>query len=364
MRFRIVIVCMAVIASTFSGCKKPGAAGAAGQMPAPQVIVAAAETRRVVETLPVVANLQANEMVEIKSETDGIVSEIHFEEGQKVEAGQLLIKLDETKFAASLAQTEANFKLSESSFTRAKQLFEDKLIAQQEFDQAAASFQANQANLDFSRRQLRDMRIVAPFEGVVSSRKVSPGQVISRNQVLTWLMDLDPIKVEFEIAERFLGQVAVKQQVQASVAAYPGKKFSGEVFFVSPFVDLTNRTALVKAAIPNSDLVLRPGMFGNMDLILTVREAALVIPESAIMQILDQNKAQVFVVDKSDTAQLRTIQTGLRQPGVIEVTQGLAAGDKVIVEGLQKVSPGGKVRTSAPVAQSTNSASSTASGGK
>src|SRR5688500_1513106 len=163
-----------------SGCKKEATGGPA-KMPPAQVVVAEARTQRVVETLSRVANIQANEMVEIKSETDGVVQEILFEEGQQVEKGQLLVKLDETRLAATLAQAEANFKLSQANFDRAKQLFEEKLISQQEFEQNAATFQANQANLDFTKRSSKDARIVAPFEGIVSSRQVSPGQIITKN---------------------------------------------------------------------------------------------------------------------------------------------------------------------------------------
>lgn len=344
--------CLGAVASLMisGGCKKGGGAGGAGgpgagAMPPPQVMVAEAKTERVVENLPVVANVQANEMVEIKSEADGIVSEILFREGQPVEKGHLLVRLDETKFAATLAQAEANFKLSESSFERAKQLFQDKLISQQEYDQALAVFQGNQATVEYARRQLKDARILTPFEGVVGARNISPGQVISRNQVLTWLIDLDPVKVEFPLPERFLGEVKVKQRIEMGVAAFPRQRFSGEVFFVSPFVDPTNRTALVKAYIPNPDHQLRPGMFANMDLTLTVRENSVVVPEVALTQILPGNKAQLFVVDETGTAQMRTIETGVRQVGTVEVLKGVAAGEKVVVEGLQKVVPGAKVRT-------------------
>jgi membrane fusion protein (multidrug efflux system) len=295
-----------------------------------------------------VANVQPNEMVEIKSETDGVVTEIHFEEGQQVEKGHLLVVLDETKLAAALAQTEANFKLSETNFERSKQLFTDKLISQQEFDQASAVFQGNQATLDLMRRQLKDARIYAPFEGVMSSRSISPGQVISKNTIVSWLIDLDPVKIEFQIPERFLGQVHTKQNIEITVAAYPGRKFQGEVFFVSPYVDPTNRTAMVKASISNPTLELKPGMFANLDLTLTVRENSLVIPEAALTQILTNNQAQVFSVDANNVAQIRTISTGIRLVGAIEVLGGLQAGEQVIVEGLQKVIPGVPVRIGNP----------------
>lgn len=329
------------------GCKKGGTTGSR-QMPAPQVIVAEARTERVVETLSLIANVQANEMIDIKAEADGVVQEILFEEGQPVEKGQLLVRLDETRFAASLAQAEANYQLSESIFQRSKQLFEGQLISQQEFDQAASTFQANTANVDWARRQLKDARIYAPFAGVMSSRNISPGQVISKNTIVSWLIDLDPVKIEFQIPERFIGQVKTGQQIEMSVAAYPNREFSGEVFFISPYVDPTNRTALVKAYIPNPKLELKPGMFANLDLTLTVRENSLVIPELALAQILTNNQAVVYAVDSNNVAHPRTIKTGLRLVGTIEVLEGLKAGDRVIIEGLQKVIPGSPVRVASP----------------
>lgn len=317
-------------------------------MPPPQVLVAEARQQRVVETLSRVANVQANEMVDIRSEIEGVVEDIHFEEGQQVEKGQLLVTLDETKLAANLAQSEANFQLSKANFERSKQLYEEKLISQHEYDQAAATFQANVANLDLLRRQFRDARIYAPFDGVISVRNISPGQVISRNTIVSWLIDLDPVKIEFEIPERYLGQVREKQRIEISVAAYPDQEFNGEVFFVSPYVNPTNRTALVKAYVPNPDRTLKPGMFANLDLTLTVREHAIVIPESAITQILTNSQALVFQVDANNLAQMKTIRTGVRLIGAVEVVEGLEAGDRVIVEGVQKVVPGKPVRIGNP----------------
>lgn len=320
-------------------------------MPPPQVVVAEAKTQRVAETLSRVANVQANEMIDIRSEIDGVVEEIRFEEGQRVEKGQLLLTLDETKLAATLAQIEANFQLSKANYDRSKQLLDEQLISQQEFDQAAAAFQANVANLELTRRQLQDARIYAPFEGVVSVRNISPGQVITRNTIVTWLIDLDPVKIEFQVPERFLGAVQEKQDIQMTVTAYPNEQFRGQVFFVSPYVNPTNRTAMVKAYIPNPDLKLKPGMFASLQLTLDVRENAVVIPEAAVTQILTNNQAVIFTVDREGTARMKTIQTGVRLRGTIEVLGGVEAGERVIVEGLQKVVPNVPVRIAQPEQQ-------------
>ena len=153
------------------------------------------------------------------------MQEILFKEGQSVNRGDLLVRLDETKFAATLAEAEANFKLSQANYDRAKQLLDEKLISRQEFDQTAAQFQVNRAGLDLMQRQLKDTRIHAPFEGVMGARQISPGQVISKNTTLSWLVDLDPIKVEVSVPERYLSQIAIGQAIEFGVAAFPNDRF-------------------------------------------------------------------------------------------------------------------------------------------
>src|SRR5437762_2448855 len=283
-------------------------------------------------------------MVEIKAETDGTVQEIPFNEGQRVEKGQLLIQLDETKFATALAEAESNFKLSQANFERAKQLFADKLISRQKYDQTAANFDVNRALLDRRKRELKDARIYASFSGIMGARNFSPGQVIARNTVLSWLVDLDPIKVELNVPERFLSQVQVGQTLDLKVAAYPTNRFQGKVYFVAPSVDPSTRTTLVKAEIPNPNHELKPGMFANLDLTVKVRGNSIVIPEAALSQILDGDRANVFTVGVSNTVQLKLVKLGVRLPGQVEVLGGLEAGEKVVGEGVQKIGPGAKVK--------------------
>jgi membrane fusion protein (multidrug efflux system) len=259
----------------------------------------------------------------------------------------LLLRLDEVRAGAALAEAEANFKLSRVTYDRSRQLFQDKLISQQEFDQAGAQFQAHQASVAMRQRELKDARIVAPFEGIVSSRQVSPGQVISKNTTLTWLVDLDPVKVELNVPERFVSQLRLGQKLEITVAAFPARVFSGEVFFIAPFVEANTRTALVKARVPNPQDELKPGMFANLDLTLRLKEQAIVIPETSVMATGD--RTVIYVVDKQDTAQIRPVKLGLRQAGIVEIAEGLKAGERVVVEGHQKIRPGGKVKPVKPV---------------
>jgi len=307
-----------------------------------QAVVIEARSQAVSESLSLVGTVAANEMVEIKSETDGTLESILFSEGQQVKQGELLVKLDDSKFAAAVAEAEANFKLSLANHERSKQLFRDKLISQQEFDQIAAQFQANQASLDLKRRQLRDTQIRAPFGGVVGARQVSPGQVIGKNTTLTWLVDLDPVKVEVNVPERYLSQVAIGQSMEFGVAAYPKDRFKGELYFISPQLDAATRTALVKARIPNPDHKLKGGMFANLALTLRLRDSAIVVPEPALVNNGDE--VTVFIVDEKGSAQVRPVKIGLRLAGKAEVLSGIQAGEKVVVEGVQKLFPGASVK--------------------
>ncbi len=335
-----------------TGCgQKQPAAGGPPPGAAFMVTVGAAEVKRqaIAETLAVVGTLTANEYVELEAETDGTVAEILFQEGQPVKKGDLLVRLDETKFAAALAEAEANYKLSETTFARAKNLLKENLISQQEYDQAAATFNANQATVDLRRRLLKDTRICAPFAGVTGSRLVSAGQVIKqmgRNTTLTTLVDLDPVKAEFNVPERVLSELRVGQAVELTVAAYPRDRFKGEVFFLAPQVEPATRTLLMKARVPNVEHKLRPGMFANLDLTLTLRAEALVMPESALLS--EGEKTFVYVIGADGTAQMRPVKIGLRLPDRVEVTGGLQEGERVVTEGLQKVRPGAAVRIAAP----------------
>ena len=347
---RLWLLPLVAALACFAGCKRnsaPAAGGPPGGF-AVRAVVVEAKVQAVSESLALVGTVAPNEMVEIKSETDGTIEQILFSEGQGVKQGELLLQLDESKLAASVAEAEANFKLSEANFERSKQLFRDKLVSQQEFEQMAAQFQANQAGLELKKRQLKDTRIRAPFGGIAGSREVSPGQVIAKNTTLTWLVDLDPMKVEVNVPERYLGQVAIGQKIEFSVAAFPDEHFKGEVYFISPQLDPATRTALIKARIPNPGHKLKGGMFASLSLTLQLRGAAIVVPEPALMS--NGDAVTLFVVDEKNTARIRPVTVGLRLAGKAEVVTGLQPGDRVVVEGMQKLFPGATVQAAPPEA--------------
>ena len=339
--FAAGVVACAVVFS-FSGCKKKAAAGGPPPGFATQVIAVRAERQPVTESLALVGTVQANEAVEIKAQIGGIVEKIHFEEGQRVEEGALLFEIDSAKLAAQLAQAEAALRLSKSKYDRAVDLSQSKSMSQQELDEARASFDGAQASGELIRQQIKDTKIKAPFAGIMGARMVSPGQVVAPQQTLGSLVDLDPVKAEGQVPERFAGQLQTGQKFALKIAAFPNETFDGEVYFIAPQVDPINRTSLVKAKVPNPDLRLKPGMFASADVTLKVREEAVVIPEAAL--ILNGEETTIFIVDGEMKAQPRPVRVGLRQAGRVEIIEGLKGGEMVIVEGTQKVRPGGKVK--------------------
>lgn len=336
----IMLLCVGLTLAAGAGCGKGGGPGGGPGGMAVHVVGFRAVEQPVEERVAVVGTLAANEFVDIRSEMDGAIEEIGFEEGQHVAAGDVLFRIDRIKLEASLAETEANLKLAETTLERYAALAESRAVSKQEVDQARAAFEARRASVQLMRAQWQDATVVAPFSGIVGVRLISLGQYVTKGQALTSVVDTDTMKAEFSIPERFLSQVAAGQAIEVQLAAYPGERFHGIVYFIDPRVSAETRTVLVKARLPNPDGRLRAGMFANLDLVLRMRKRAVVIPESALL--LEGSQALVFVV-ADGKAQPRPVRLGVRLAGVVEIREGLLAGEVVLIEGTQKVGPGSPI---------------------
>ncbi len=349
MRFKnfylLFVVCIATLSCFGCGSPKGGPGAGKGGFPA-SVVAQAVKVEKIEEKISLVGNLQADESIEIKNQIAGVIAEIGFLEGELVKEGQVLFVIDADKLKASLAQAEANLGLAQTTFTRLSTLIKANAISQQEFDQASSDLEARKAQIDLIKAQLKETQITASFDGVTGDRKVSIGQFVNQGTLLTTLIKQDPMKAEFNIPERFLGQLKDGQSIEVTVAAYPDEIFKGQVYFIDPQVDELNRTALVKAKIPNPDARLVRGMFANLNLIVSIRQQALVIPESAL--IMKSEDVFVFAVDADNKAQMKKVKVGLRMVGKVEILDGLADGENVIIEGHQKIGPGSLVKIKEP----------------
>ncbi len=306
------------------------------------VIAEPVKEEKIEDRISLVGNLMADEAIEIKNQLAGMIEEIGFEEGQAVKKGQMLFTLDAQKMNAELAQAQANLGMAKTTFDRLSSLITDGAISQQEFDQAKSDLESRGAETDLIKARLKESVISAAFDGVMGERTVSLGQFVNAGTTLTYLVSQNPMKAEFRVPERFLGQLKERQSIEVTVAAYPEETFEGAVYFIDPQVDEQTRTALVKAKLPNPDGKLRQGMFANLNLIIAVRSRALTIPETAL--IPRGEEVYVFVVDNENKAQMKQVKIGLRMAGKAEIIDGLSAGENVIFEGFQKIGPGSPVQ--------------------
>ena len=309
--------------------------------PAVPVEAAKVETGPMSERITALGTLRSNEFVIVRSEVAGRVVEIGFEEGRPVEKAAVLLKLDDSLNRAEVADAEARLELAKRNFTRTEELFGNKVATARSRDEAQSSFDVGTATLDLAKVRLEKTRLVAPFAGIVGLRLVSIGDYITVGQPLFNLEDLDPIKVDFRVAERYLSAVKPGQAIEINVDAYPGRVFKGEVFAIDPRVDAAGRSVVIRARISNEEKVLRPGLFARVTLILELKPDALTVPEQALMPRGEDQF--VFKVIDGKVKQTK-VTIGTRRDGRVEIVNGLGREDVVVTAGQQKIRDGGAVQ--------------------
>lgn len=331
---------MVPFALTFVACSSPE------QRPQgpPEIPVVAHQitAEDIEDTLPLVGSLAAKESVTLKTEISGKIEEISFKEGTRVTAGEILVKIDSQKLQAEVDEAEANFNLALANLKRSQVLFQRKTISVQERDQAAATHAAAKASLERVRDRFREATVTAPFDGVLGARLISPGAFVQEGDELTTLVSIDPVKVNFEVPEKYSSNLFLGQKIEVSFVAYPSERFVGTIYFVSPELNSDTRTLLVKASMPNPEAKLKPGMFANIDLRLRTIENALAVPDSAIM--LEQDKVFVFVIQKDNSVQKVpiSIEKIIRGRVIVSGTN-IKPGDRIVAQGTQKLFPGASV---------------------
>ena len=304
---------------------------------APGVIVAQAEVKSFPLSAEALGNARANESVDIRAKITATLTEILFEEGQEVQAGDVLVKLDNLEQVADLAAARAALVESEASFKRSSELFRTNVVAKSQLLQDEAKKIADEAMVSVAQKRFADTVVRAPFAGRIGLRRVSLGSLLGPATVITTLDDTHIIKVDFDLPEIYLSRLEPGLKVLAHSAAYPDQEFSGEVSSVDTRVDPVSRTVRVRSVMQNIERNLRPGMFLTVKL-LNDSIKALVIPERAL--IPERSVQSVYVVGDNQLVEKRTVQIGRRRPGEVEILAGLSAGERVIVDGTQKARDG------------------------
>ncbi|HMP90657.1 MAG TPA: efflux RND transporter periplasmic adaptor subunit [Kiritimatiellia bacterium] len=335
---RITTPSLLLAIALLSGCGRPPSNGGPPGEFVVTAVIAPATAETIQSTIQLVGSLKARDAINVVSEISASVSEILFEDGQEVKKDQIIARLDDAKITARLNEARARFQLARTNFERNRNLYSSQTISRQEFDQAESEFQVAEAAFRLLERELSDTVIKAPFDGVVGERLVSIGQFLNVGQPVTHLVRMDPLEVEFRVPERHLSRIALGQPVVMKSPAFSAETLSGVISFIDPIVNPDTRTVLTKALIQNENHRFRPGLFGSLDVILEERPNAIVIPESAVRYAGDQ--ASVVIMDANDRAEFRNVVVGQRLPGRIEIVEGLSDGERVVVEGYQKMGPG------------------------
>jgi len=287
-----------------------------------------------------VGSLLSDETVMLRPEISGRIREIPFHEGQPVQQGQVLLRLDDQIARAELLQASANLSLAQSQNARAANLQAEGFISKQARDEAASKLKIEQAAVSLARARLDKTRIVAPFAGVIGLRNVSVGDYVNAGQDLVQMASIDPLKLDFRIPEQYLTRVRVGQLLDVRFDALPGELRVGEVYAISPLIDAGGRSILVRARVGNDDGVLRPGMFARVRL-LFAREDVLAVPETALTPA---GQVQYVYRLRDGHAWRVDVQIGERRGGMVEVQHGLEEGDRVVVAGLQRLARRGSDR--------------------
>jgi membrane fusion protein (multidrug efflux system) len=327
-----------------SGCSEsePGGQGGPDSEPPVVVEIATIHPETLIDEVALTGQLEAEYSIQVKPEIEGVVEAILFEEGQHVAAGAMLVQLRDGEQRARLAESEAELRLAQDTFDRTTRLTSRDAASEARRQEAASGLDRAKARVQLARVELDRTRIEAAFDGVVGRRLVSPGDRVRDSTPLVELNAIERLQLLFTVEEAAVALARTGVPIHARVVAWPGERFPGEVYFVSTSLDRATRRLLLKAWIANPDHRLKPGMFANVDVQIERREHALLVPESAL--VYDRNGTYVWKVGGDGRVEKTPIEIGLRQAGRVQVVRGIAAGDRVVAAGTNKVMAGRRVR--------------------
>jgi membrane fusion protein (multidrug efflux system) len=337
MRTRNFFMAMACVASLV-GCGK-ATAPSGGNAPA-TVTTQVLQPSQWIDTIDTIGTAHAKESVTMTAKVSETVQRVHFESGDLVHAGQVLVTLSDASNVAGVDAASANYRNAQQQFDRQQGLVARQLVAASTLDTLRAARDAAKAQLDQARTAVSDRVITAPFDGVLGLRQVSPGSLVTPGTVIATLDDVSVIKLDFSVPERELTALAKGQAVIARSDAYPDKAFDGTIASLDSRVDPVTRAITVQAQIANPERKLRPGMLLDVAVQQPARQT-LQVPELALQQVGQQ--AFLFRVGADGKVEQVPVTIGARRPGAVEIVGGVRAGDRVVVEGTVKLHPGSKI---------------------
>jgi membrane fusion protein (multidrug efflux system) len=335
----VIVVAILIGAKFIFFPNKPGQAANSGKggaaSPLNNVTAYVIKTENISNDITASGTIRANEDVQLQPELSGKITQINFKEGSKVNKGELLVKINDADLQASYKKLELQQKLADQKIQRLKQLLAINGVSQEEYDMAQSDYNTIKADIDFASAQILKTEIKAPFNGVIGLKNVSEGAFITPATVIASIQQIDPVKIDFSVPERYSSFLKKNGKVVFTIEGIK-KEQQGEIFAIEPKIDLTTRTVQVRAICPNSNNDIYPGAFAQVKIELRTIDNAMMIPTEAI--IPDVKGEKVFILKNGKTDYAR-VETGLRTESKIQITNGLKVGDTILTTGIMQLKP-------------------------
>ncbi len=322
----------------FAGAAGAGTPGAAVEPLAVEILAVA--PHRLVQRFATVGTIQADEEIELRSEISGVLREIRFREGTQVARGDLLVQIEDAEFIAERDRARHQVELAELREARQQDLLAQGLTSQDEYDLALSRLNVLRAELRLAEADLDKTEIRAPFPGVIGLRSVSRGAALTPQTPIARLQKIDTVKIEFTVPEGQAGRVRKGDTISFRVKG-TDREHTGEIYALEPNVDRETRSLRARARCANPDGDLLPGAFADVELAIHEIADALTVPAIAIIPELGSKK--IFVAEDGKAVP-RLVETGVRTDTEVQITRGLAVGDRVIVSAIQQLSSGLPIR--------------------
>ena len=336
-----------VIILAFVACKakkdKPVAAAPGGQRnPNMQVEAYIVKTRVIAENIEAPGTLMPFEETEIRPEVSGRVVLLNIPEGRVVRKGSLLVKLFDGDLQAQLKKLQVQLSIAEKTVERYRELLKISGVSQQEVDLNELQVSNLKADINLVQVDIARTRIYAPFDGTVGLKNISVGAYITPANVITTLRQVNQLKLEFTVPEKYSDNMNRGKTVQFAIDGIR-KKFAATIIATETSIEANTRSLRVLAVVRGKDAALVPGAFAKVQLLMGKDNEAMVIPSHAVVP---QARNKRVIVYKGGTAQFQIINTGIRDSTFVEVIDGLNVGDTVITTGLLAIRPESKVTIS------------------
>lgn len=296
-----------------------------------------------VNEIEALGTLKANQNVVLTSTVTEYVTAIHFEDGQRVQKGKLLVEMDAAEELALKLEEQARSSEAKRQVDRLSQLTGQLATSESTLDAQKLEFQTSQARIKAIESQVRQRQIVAPFDGVLGQRDISIGTLVQPGTLITTIDDDSVMKLDFSVPEVFLSAIEIGVEIEALTNVWPDRVFLGRVASINSRVDPITRAISVRALIDNADKKLRPGMLMRVQLQSNPRNT-LVIPEESV---ITRGKRQfVYTISENGNAtsvNLSPVSLGVRRKGEVEILEGLKAGDRIVTHGISRIRTGTRV---------------------